>query len=55
LGADFWAAGRWWADRVATAWEAAVRSSFAGIRAEAERRARVGSRPAGEAENVDPT
>jgi hypothetical protein len=38
LGMDFGAAGQWWADRVAAAWEAAVRSSFAGIRAEAERR-----------------
>lgn len=40
LGADFGAAGAWWARRVAPAWEAAVRSSFAGIQAEAERRAR---------------
>ncbi len=38
LGADFWAAGRWWADRVAAVWEAAVRTSFAGVKAEAERR-----------------
>jgi Polyketide cyclase / dehydrase and lipid transport len=43
LGTDFGAAGQWWAGRVAAAWEAAVRSSFAGIRAEAERRARTGS------------
>lgn len=39
LGTDFGIAGTWWADRVAAAWEAAVRSSFAGIRVEAERRA----------------
>jgi hypothetical protein len=39
IGMDYGAAGQWWADRVATAWEAAVRSSFAGIKAEAERRA----------------
>ena len=39
LGTDFSAAGQWWADRVAAAWEAAVRSSFAAIQAEAERRA----------------
>ena len=39
LGTDFGAAGQWWAGRVAAAWEAAVRSSFAGIRTEAERRA----------------
>ena len=43
LGTDFGPAGRWWADRVAAAWEAAVRSSFTGIRTEAERRARPGS------------
>jgi hypothetical protein len=43
LGTDFGAAGQWWAGRVAAAWEAAVRSSFAGIRTEAERRARTGS------------
>jgi hypothetical protein len=39
LGTDFAAAGQWWADRVAAAWEAAVRSSFASIQTEAERRA----------------
>lgn len=39
LGTDFAAAGHWWADRVAAAWEAAVRSSFTSIQAEAERRA----------------
>jgi hypothetical protein len=43
LGTDFGAAGQWWADRVADAWEAAVRSSFASIRTEAERRVRPGS------------
>ena len=43
LGTDFAIAGQWWADRVAAAWEAAVRSSFTGIRAEAERRARPGA------------
>ena len=42
LGTDFAAAGQWWADRVAAAWEAAVRSSFASIQAEAERRAGLG-------------
>jgi len=40
LGTDFAAVGRWWADRVAAPWEAAVRSSFSTIQAEAERRAR---------------
>ncbi len=40
LGTDFAAAGQRWADRVATAWEAAVRSSLTAIQAEAERRAR---------------
>jgi hypothetical protein len=43
LGTDFAAAGQWWAGRVAAAWEAAVRSSLASIRAEAERRARPGT------------
>ncbi len=43
LATDFGAAGQWWADRVAAAWEAAVRSSFTGIRTEAERRTRPGS------------
>jgi hypothetical protein len=36
------AAGHWWADLVAAAWEAAVRSSFTSIQAEAERRAGPG-------------
>jgi len=43
LGTDFGKAGQWWAGRVALAWEAAVRASFASIRAEAERRARPGA------------
>jgi hypothetical protein len=43
LGTDFGIAGQWWADRVAAAWEAAVRSSFKTIRTEAERRARPGT------------
>jgi hypothetical protein len=43
LGTDFAAAGQWWADRVAAAWEAAVRSSFGSIRKEAERRASTAS------------
>ena len=43
LGTDVGAAGQWWAGRVAAAWEAAVRSSFAGIRTEAERRASPGT------------
>lgn len=38
LGTDLGAAGEWWADRVAAAWEGAVRSSFKAIKAEAERR-----------------
>ncbi len=42
LGTDFGAAGQLWADRVAAAWESAVRSSFKSIRAEAERRAGAG-------------
>ncbi len=43
LGTDFGTAGQWWAGRVAAAWEAAVRSSFAGIRTEAERRTGPGT------------
>jgi hypothetical protein len=39
LGTDFWALGAWWGDRVARAWENAVRSSLDAIAAEAERRA----------------
>jgi len=42
LGADLWAAGRWWGDQVARKWEAAVRSSFTGIQIEAERRIEKG-------------
>jgi hypothetical protein len=41
LGTDFGVAGQWWADRVAAAWEAAVRASFTSIQAEAERRVRA--------------
>jgi hypothetical protein len=43
LGTDFGIAGQWWADRVAAAWEAAVRSSFKSIRTEAEHRVRPGT------------
>lgn len=39
LGTDFWAAGRWWGEKVASAWEHAVRESVVSIAAEAERRA----------------
>ena len=38
LAADGWAAGRWWAQKVGGTWEQAVRVSFTGIKAEAERR-----------------
>lgn len=38
LGADLWACGRWWGTQVARRWEAVVRSSFDGIKTEAERR-----------------
>jgi hypothetical protein len=38
MGADLWAVGRWWGERVARKWEAVVRSSFTGIKVEAERR-----------------
>lgn len=39
LGTDLWALGRWWAERVAPRWEAAVRGSLTAVKAEAERRA----------------
>jgi hypothetical protein len=38
LGMDLWAFGRWWAERVASKWEAAVESSLSDVKAEAERR-----------------
>ena len=41
LGTDFWALGDWWGDRVARAWDKAVRSSLKAVVAEAERRASV--------------
>jgi hypothetical protein len=41
LGTDFWALGAWWGDRVARAWDKAVRSSLEAVVAEAERRASV--------------
>jgi hypothetical protein len=42
LGTDFWALGRWWGNKVARAWEAAVRKSIEAVRVEAERRAGSG-------------
>lgn len=39
LGTDLWAVGRWWGDRVAAKWEAAVEGSLAAVRTEAERQA----------------
>jgi len=38
LGTDFWGLGARWGDRVAAAWEQAVRTSLDRIRQEAERR-----------------
>jgi hypothetical protein len=38
LGADLWQLGRWWANRVARAWEQTVAKSIDSIQAEAERR-----------------
>src|SRR5207245_5770920 len=38
-GADFGAAGRWWAGRVAAPWDAAVHASFAAIKGAGGRRA----------------
>jgi hypothetical protein len=42
LGTDLWALGRWWGERVARRWEAAVRSSLDAVKSEAERRAARG-------------
>lgn len=39
LGTDLWSLGAWWGDRVARAWERAVRASLEPVVAEAERRA----------------
>jgi hypothetical protein len=39
VGTDLWALGRWWGRRVGPRWEAAVRSSLAAVKSEAERRA----------------
>ena len=44
LGTDFWALGGWWGDRVARAWDRAVRSSLEAVVAEAERRASAADR-----------
>jgi hypothetical protein len=41
LGTDLWRLGQWWGDRVAAAWERAVRHSLGEIQAEAERRAKT--------------
>jgi hypothetical protein len=40
LGTDLWALGSRWGDAVARRWESAVQSSFAAVKAEAERRTR---------------
>jgi Polyketide cyclase / dehydrase and lipid transport len=46
LGTDLWALGRWWGERVARRWEAAVRASLESVKTEAERRAARGWRGA---------
>ncbi len=38
LGTDFWALGAWWGKQVARRWDAAVHSSLAAVKVEAERR-----------------
>ena len=40
LGTDLWLAGQLWGAAVARTWEATVRSSLEGVRAESERRAK---------------
>lgn len=47
IGADLWALGSWWAQRVAQQWERAVAASLEQIRAEAERRASAARAPSG--------
>lgn len=48
LGTDLWGIGRRWGDVVAAPWERSVASTFAAVKAEAERRAGVRSgAPAG--------
>jgi hypothetical protein len=42
LGTDLWAAGARWGDVVATSWERTVETTFAAVKAEAERRVRRG-------------
>ena len=42
LGTDLWTLGRWWGERVARRWEAAVQDSLDAVKAEAERRAERG-------------
>jgi hypothetical protein len=44
LGTDLWALGAWWGNRVALAWDRAVRSSLEAVVAEAERRASAAER-----------
>lgn len=39
IGADLWRAGRWWADRVAVAWEGAVETSLRHVVEASEQRA----------------
>ena len=39
LGTDFWMLGSWWGKQVARRWDAAVHSSLAAVKVEAERRA----------------
>ncbi len=37
MGADLWAVGEWWADKVADKWERTVEASVASVKEEAER------------------
>lgn len=40
IGADLWALGTWWSNKVAGYWEATVQRSLGDVKSEAERRAR---------------
>ena len=44
IGADFWALGQWWSNKVASKWENAVEVSLTEVKKEAERRTGRSSR-----------
>jgi hypothetical protein len=54
MGADFWALGQWWVDKVADKWEGAVKASLDSVKAEAERLASVSRRTTSAAKTKKP-